>query len=456
MLQRGEIALSLVLAVGLAVILPQASNAASSLQATNQRRQQGAKNKTGPISIGRSFENQYLKMTILPGWADAKSVDQKLSFARGNYLLTIDPIFGHASGIVGGRFGEIVQGMPSIAAVMVHVEGPAGGWECAQWPPEEITITKEISLTTLYTDSSKPDVGCSFPSSGQPVWFGSYFSGITADPENREYSITLTYGIGDVNRLPRKGSSELEAIFAEAATMLKTLQLKPPIVISRIDPQAAPPGANVTIYGSGFDSSGATVRFSDFPGEPIADPKIAADGKSLTFQVPASIDAVSCHTDPRVGRERCAPIVVNGVDVNNCPDANYWPVTSCGIAIPPATYQLSVTTNWVSSNRVSLSITAPESSAVFISLIYPNHFVSTGDIVTVLGSGFTSSRNTVQIGSATVYNVPSSDGKTITFQAPAPAGRSLLRGLYLSELSVFNANGVSNSIRFAYCTGKCR
>jgi hypothetical protein len=46
---------------------------------------------------GREFENQYLKMTILPGWAAEPSADQKLSIIRGKYLLTINPIFTHAT-----------------------------------------------------------------------------------------------------------------------------------------------------------------------------------------------------------------------------------------------------------------------------------------------------------------------------------------------------------------------
>jgi hypothetical protein len=79
-----------------------------------------------------------------------------------------------------------------------------------------------------------------------------------------------------------------------------------------------------------------------------------------------------------------------------------------------------------------------------------NYLVSEGDAITVRGDGFTSSGNTVQIGSATVTNVSSPDGKTVTFQAPAPAGSSFIHGIRIYNAWVSNANGQSNSISFDY------
>jgi hypothetical protein len=67
---------------------------------------------------GKKFENQYLTMTILPACTVGPSVDQTLNIVQGKYLLAINPIFTHPSGVTGGRFSEIVGGMPSIDAVM--------------------------------------------------------------------------------------------------------------------------------------------------------------------------------------------------------------------------------------------------------------------------------------------------------------------------------------------------
>jgi hypothetical protein len=67
----------------------------------------------------------------------------------------------------------------------------------------------------------------------------------------------------------------------------KTLDLKPPILISRISPDSAPVGTTVTVYGSGFTVPGFTTAlvFNDFPNKPMPPPAIAADGKSLTFKI---------------------------------------------------------------------------------------------------------------------------------------------------------------------------
>jgi len=106
------------------------------------------------------FENQFLAIQVFPEWTVATSNDQTLNLLKGKYLLSINPMFTHASGVIGGRFSEIVGGKQSIDAVMRNVDQPAGAFECSQWPPEEIVVTKEITLRNLYTDSSKGDNGC--------------------------------------------------------------------------------------------------------------------------------------------------------------------------------------------------------------------------------------------------------------------------------------------------------
>jgi hypothetical protein len=87
---------------------------------------------------------------------------------------------------------------------------------------------------------------------------------------------------------------------------------------------------------------------------------------------------------------------------------------------------------------------------VSISLLYPNAFVSEGNIITVRGSGFVARGNTVRIGDVEVNNLPSADGKTITFRAPERTRTSLIHSVQTFRASVVNANGESNSISFAY------
>jgi hypothetical protein len=407
----------------------------------------GALARRSAPGTGKRIDNLYLTMTILSGWTVGPSVDQKLNLTQGKYLLIINPIFTHASGVEGGRFSEIVEGMPSVDAVMRNVDQPASGAECALNQSQAPKSTQAIELGSLYTDSSKTGNGCVFPTSGPPVWFGSYSGG--EGPES-EYTITLSYNTADVNSLPRIGSAQLTQVLAEVVAMLKTLRLKPPIIISEVSPQSAPPGAIVTIYGSGFilGNSKPIVSFSGITEDLNA--IVAEEGKSLTFQVPSSILTVSCQEGRISIGGFCLPIPAGHVDVNDCPRKSDGSSNSCGIPIPPAIYQIRITTGGVNAGPVPFTVTTAKPRAVLISLMYPISFVSAGDTITVRGKGFTMIGNSVRIGSAVVDNISSPDGKTITFRAPEPVGSGIIHGMQIFEASVSNANGESNSISFAY------
>jgi len=45
------------------------------------------------------FENDYLTIRILPGWKIATAVDPILNLAKDRYVLSVNPIFTHASGV---------------------------------------------------------------------------------------------------------------------------------------------------------------------------------------------------------------------------------------------------------------------------------------------------------------------------------------------------------------------
>ncbi len=184
----------------------------------------------------------------------------------------------------------------------------------------------------------------------------------------------------------------------------------------------------------------------------MSPPTIARDGTSLTFEIPPSLDIISCQAGYIEIGEDCVPIPPNHIDVNDCPARTYGRTNFCGIRTPAGTYQISVTLEGegVSSNAVPLTVTSTPPRPVSIQLMYPTQIVSAGDTVTVRGSGFTSTANTVRIGSALVEGVPSTDGNTITFQAPALSEDNFRRGIRLFKASILNANGESNSIFFGY------
>jgi len=109
----------------------------------------------------------------------------------------------------------------------------------------------------------------------------------------------------------------------------------------------------------------------------------------------------------------------------------------------------------VRSNELSLTVTAPQPTPVFISLLYPDSGVIPGDTIRVQGKGFTRTSNTVKIGSAAVVDeviddVPSSDGTTLSFAAPDPPNGNLTPVVQYYDVRISNANGESNQIIFRY------
>ncbi|MFZ0773040.1 MAG: hypothetical protein WCA49_22500 [Candidatus Sulfotelmatobacter sp.] len=407
---------------------------------------------TGQTSTPASsrFDNQYLSMTILRGWTLGASAGPTLDVVQGKYLLTINPVFTHASGVEGGRFSEIAVGMRSLDAVMGNVDQPASGAECALYPSKPLRVTKSIALGNLYTDSSKTGNGCMFPSSGKSVWFGSF--GVAEAPQS-ESTIKLSYQTDDVNSLPDKGSAELTQVFAEVVDMLKTLHFKRLTTISRIFPRAAPPGATVTVYGSGFRVEGqaAGIAFSELTVNYMPDPVIAPDGRSLTFQVPTSVETVSCQAGRILIGGFCLPIPPNHINVNDCPLDSAGGSNFCGIPTPPGKSQITLGGGaGMSGDSVPFTVTAPRPRKVEISLMYPVYLVGESYTITVHGSGFTADSNSVRVGTLILSKLPSPDGKTITFRAPEPPADSLIPGGRVYGVSVVNANGASNSISLEY------
>jgi hypothetical protein len=280
----------------------------------------------------RTFSNQFLTIAISPGWT-AHPVNQILDITRGKYILSINPMFTHARNI--GGFFEIAARMPSVDAVMRHVDQPAGGWECSQ--TERMTVSSTISGSNYYTDKSKTGSGCTFPLDPRPAWFGSFFGDRSSESE---HNITLSYDTADVSKLPKRNSQELRGIFRDVVAMLKTLRLKPPLVITKVDPETAAPGATVTIYGRGFaiPNYHASLIFKELPNDSMPEPITAPDGNSMTFQVPSSINTISCQPGYIQVDEDCVPTPADHVDINDCPQSAGF----CGIPISPRTYHIMV------------------------------------------------------------------------------------------------------------------
>lgn len=83
--------------------------------------------------------------------------------------------------------------------------------------------------------------------------------------------------------------------------------------------------------------------------------------------------------------------------------------------IPPGRYDIAVRTGGIISNTSIFVITNPKNPPVHLTSISPTT-IAYGDTLTITGSGFSPSNNTVVTTYQTFTNVPSADGITLTVQ----------------------------------------
>ena len=214
-----------------------ASTSSDQTPAVAQNAAPNSTSAAAPKAVASTFTDKNLSINVLPGWmakqSAATTAPEAVNITKGNYILYVNPLFGHASGIQGGRFSEVADGMPSVDLVMAKVNQPASANDCATISYFDLPVSSVVSLTNLYTDSTKKAAGCSFPSNGQSVWFGSYVSGSatefgrkTASDVFNEFAITVAYNTNNVNNLPKKNDPVLNQTLTDVVTMLKTLKLK--------------------------------------------------------------------------------------------------------------------------------------------------------------------------------------------------------------------------------------
>lgn len=137
-----------------------------------------------PSSHARVFENEYVKMTVEPGWTTIAAMPG-VKLTHGKYVLDINSIWVHASGV--GRLDEIIGELPSVRAVMANVEGP---WptNCAQ--ADVTVLSGTLSLSNLYTNKSITGKTAPFPATTVRHGSGRTFSARAARARIRSHWLT--------------------------------------------------------------------------------------------------------------------------------------------------------------------------------------------------------------------------------------------------------------------------
>jgi len=208
-------------------------------------------------------------------------------------------------------------------------------------------------------------------------------------------------------------------------------------------------GNTITIFGQGFDPSNNTVYFGgqSIPGVP------SINGTSLSFTIPylysySNNQTVQLYVTDSRGTSNSisftlnptAPIVCGGsYSYGNCGCSNSFAYTTscsaCGYNYSTYPYNTGCPTN---TGTPVITYLNPQSGGV-------------GTSVTVYGSGFTTSNNTVHFGNGIVTGLGSSDGQSLSFVVPAQitgfGSQPIVLGTY--QISVTNGNGIaSNSMPF--------
>ncbi len=179
-------------------------------------------------------------------------------------------------------------------------------------------------------------------------------------------------------------------------------------------------GSSVTVYGVGFDLLNNVITFGS---QTIGN--VASNGTSLTFTIPAYVS--NGTVDIKVMNSRGTSNALSFTVMSYYPYGCGYGYTygynyNCGTNLPNNTTQPTLT-----------SLT-PTSGAV-------------GSTVTIYGSGFTTSGNSVRFGQGVIANLNSFDGRGLSFTVPAQlsgfGSQVMTLGTY--NVSVVNGAGYSTN-----------
>lgn len=195
------------------------------------------------------------------------------------------------------------------------------------------------------------------------------------------------------------------------------------VSLTSLSPVSGEPGTNLTIYGTNLDYYNNTVYFGS---QPVANVP-SSNGSSLTVTVPGGV------TPGGVG-----VYVTNSRGTSNT--LTFSVIASYSACNYPYSYGTYNTTYCPPNvNTPYINYVNPTSGAV-------------GSTVTIYGSGFSPTGNTVRFGGGVITGLNSADGRTITFMVPSqlsgPSSQFVTVGTYNVSVSNF-AGYTSNSVPFS-------
>lgn len=216
------------------------------------------------------------------------------------------------------------------------------------------------------------------------------------------------------------------------------------LVITSMSQNTGVPGDSVTLTGVGFDAFNNTIAFGTqtIPGIP------SINGTSLTFSVPSyytyaqnQIVQISVSNSHGTSNSQSFTLYPYGSSYN---PYNQYPYNQnqnqCG-------YPYSYGTNCGCAYG---GYGCSNSGTPTVTFLSPNSGTA-GTSVSVFGSGFSSTGNSVHFGNGIITNINSTDGHGVSFTVPSQitgyGSQPLVVGTY--NVSVTNASGItSNTLPF--------
>ncbi len=226
--------------------------------------------------------------------------------------------------------------------------------------------------------------------------------------------------------------------------------------ITSLSQNTGTPGQSVTIYGQGFQSTN-TVYFNN-----LALAGVSSSATSLTFTIPytsgyannqtvnlyvtnsnGTSNTLSFTLNPSTcGTYGCNTCTTYPYSYSNCGCSNTYSYNSscgtCGSGYTTYPYNYNCSNGQGNTNSPTITYLTPTSGGV-------------GTVVTIYGSGFTTSGNTVHFGSGILTGYGSPDGQSISFVVPSQltgfGSQPLTLGSY--NVSVTNSSNVTtNAVSF--------
>lgn len=185
-------------------------------------------------------------------------------------------------------------------------------------------------------------------------------------------------------------------------------------VIYSISPTSGPVGTTVNIYGNHL--SGSTLTFSGYTVQPASQ-----SDTFLSFVVPHNL--------------------------NQCPNIPGLACTMVYIPVNPGNHTIKVANAWGGDTR-TFTVTGGgigQTGAPYISSISPSTGPR-GSQVTIFGSNFSQTGNTVTFGNATISNVSSYNGTSLSVMVPYNATTTQFQNVNVWVQN--NTNYISNTVNF--------